>query len=80
MTFAYRGRKRKVDTQSLTTEEDGKWFGAAYTVVFFSNEVTALKANVPSQASVKSSDSSSETDDGEIDLPRTKRRVIVNQV
>ncbi|CDH48832.1 predicted protein [Lichtheimia corymbifera JMRC:FSU:9682] len=55
---AVRGRKRKVDTQSLTTEED---------------------ANVPSQASVKSSDSSSETDDGEIDLPRTKRRVIVNQ-
>lgn len=45
----------------------------------FSNKVFVSQANVPSQASAISTGSSSETDDGEIDLPRTKRRVIVNQ-
>ena len=38
-----------------------------------------LQDNVPSQVSIVSSSSSSETDDGEIDIPRAKRGVILHQ-
>ncbi|KAI7885237.1 hypothetical protein K492DRAFT_204103 [Lichtheimia hyalospora FSU 10163] len=70
-----------VETKESTPPKDGAARGTKRKADTQSSitQSTQEDDNVPSQVSIVSSSSSSETDDGEIDIPRAKRGVILHQ-